>query len=253
MTENSQPGAMGYPPGMPIDRLREEYDQQRSLFNAQPQMVQRFLEAQARQIAEADIERARGSGFTLPDRVVTRIEGQPDAVLVVQGERVQHVGSLRERLTGKDVHALLRQRLAELDQSTDKAISVSSRLVRFAVASHMVYEMLPAGRRVSYVAAEGDDIPSVPISRDAEVESAITASTDAIAEERSLEPGRGDLLVPYVPAARKFYLPQWVAFDDQDRLLVNSISEAQADIKSMQRFLDVLFQGSFPGALHDRG
>ena len=39
----------------------------------------------------------------------------------------------------------------------------------------------------------------------------------------------------------KFYLPQWVAFDDHDRLLVNSVSEAHADIKSMQRFLNVLF------------
>ena len=91
------------------------------------------------------------------------------------------------------------------------------------------------------LAAEGEDTPSIPVSDDMEPESAITASTDAIAEEGKVEEGRGDLLVPYVPAARRFYLPQWVPFDEHDRLLVNSVSEAEADIKSMQRFLNVLF------------
>ena len=50
----------------------------------------------------------------------------------------------------------------------------------------------------------------------------------------------GELIVPYVPAARRFYLPQWVAFDDQGHLLVNSTNEAEADVASMQRFLDIL-------------
>jgi len=53
--------------------------------------------------------------------------------------------------------------------------------------------------------------------------------------------GRGNLLVPYVQEARLFYLPQWVAFGHDDTLLVNSMSEAEADIASMQRFLMVIF------------
>jgi hypothetical protein len=75
---------------------------------------------------------------------------------------------------------------------------------------------------------------------DLEPESAITAVTDAIVEESLPESGRGELLVPYVPAARRFYLPQWVAFDDEGVLLVNSVNEAEAHIASMQRFLFVL-------------
>jgi len=118
---------------------------------------------------------------------------------------------------------------------------VSSGLIRFTAAIHMVYNMLPSGRHVVYMAAEDEDIPSLPVTDDMEPESAITASTDAIAEEGKAEEGRGDLLVPFVPAARRFYLPQWVAFDDHDKLLVNSVSEAEADITSMQRFLNVLF------------
>ena len=51
---------------------------------------------------------------------------------------------------------------------------------------------------------------------------------------------QGEVLVPYVPAARQFYLPQWVAFDDKDELLVNSIQEAEAFIRSMQEFVSIL-------------
>ena len=39
----------------------------------------------------------------------------------------------------------------------------------------------------------------------------------------------------------KFFLPQWVAFDENGDLLVKSVEEAQAHIKSMQRFMEVLF------------
>ncbi len=241
MAENTQINSTGYPPGTPIDRLREEYKQQQALFNIQPLIVQRFLEAQARQIADAYIERSRSLRFTLPDRVVTKVEGQPDPHPIAQGDREQHLSSLRTRLEGKDVHILLRQRLAELDQSTNQANVVGSWLIRFTVATHMVYNMLPSGRHVTYIAAEDEDIPSIPVGDELEPESAITASTDAIVEEGKIEEGRGDLLVPYVPAARRFYLPQWVAFDDEGKLLVNSVSEAEADIKSMHRFLNVLF------------
>ena len=241
MTQNLERNSTSHPLGTPIDRLREEYEQQQSIFNAQPLIVQRFLETQARQIAEAYVERARRLRFILPDRVVTKARGQADPARVVEGERQQFVGGLRDRFEGKDVHLLLRQRLAELDQSSDEAVAVSSGLIRFSVATHMVNNMLPSGRSVSYVAAEGEDTPSIPVSDGMEPESAITASTDAIVEEGKVEEGRGDLLVPYVPAARRFYLPQWVPFDEHDRLLVNSVSEAEADIKSMQGFMNVLF------------
>jgi len=43
-----------------------------------------------------------------------------------------------------------------------------------------------------------------------------------------------------VPAAQRFYLPQWVAFDDECHLLVNSVNEAEAHLASMQSFIAVL-------------
>ncbi len=91
-----------------------------------------------------------------------------------------------------------------------------------------------------YETVEGDELPSQPVKAAYEPASAITAQTDAIAEESQDEEGRGELLVPYVEAARRFYLPQWVAFDDQGRLLVGSVNEAEAHIASMQFYLSVL-------------
>ncbi len=222
-----------------VDHLRQEYNRQKALFDTQPPIVQRFLEAQARQIAEAYIERTHSVHFTLPDRVTS--EEKAGIFSVPQSAREQRVGGFRNRLTSRDVHDTLRQRLTELEQSSEKAIAISAGLVRYAAANHMIHNMLPSGRSVSYVPAEDGDIPSLPVSDDIEPESAITAATDAIAEEGRLEDGRGSLQVPYVPAARRFYLPQWVAFDDKGKLLVHSIGEAEAHIASMQRFLTVLF------------
>lgn len=144
------------------------------------------------------------------------------------------------RLTRTELRNALRERLGELEQSNNLAVVVSAQLMRYAVVFFLVDRMLPSGRSVTYTASEGDEIPNIPKTDDLEPESAITAQTDAIVEERAGEAGRGELIVPYVPAARRFYLPQWVAFDNKDKLLVNSISEAEAHVASMQRFLAVL-------------
>jgi hypothetical protein len=239
-TQTSPAVAAANPPG----HLRQECDAQQELLNAQPAIVQRFLEAQARRLAEAIAQRERVPQvrFTLPDRVVVNAasaESQP----IPPEFREQLAGGLIDRLTRADLGAALRQRLAELDQSPYRAIAVSAGLIRHATALHMVRGMLPAGRSVIY-AAEGEEIPSIPVADALEPASALTAKTDAITEDASegaqAETGRGELLVPYVPAARRFYLPQWVAFDDQGNLLVNSVSEAEAFVASMQRFLDIL-------------
>ncbi|MGA2488733.1 MAG: hypothetical protein ABSF99_00900 [Anaerolineales bacterium] len=221
------------------DQLREEYEQQSALFDAQPTIVQRFLEVQASQIANAYIERQHNLRFSLPDRVILFNTSEPLPVL--ESVREQRVGKIGDLFSRRDVHETLRQRFAVLDQSSDKAVAASVELVRFATANHMVHNMLPAGRSISYVAADDEDIPSIPSGDEAGPESAITATTDAIAEEGGAEVGRGSLQVPYVQAARRFYLPQWVAFDSQDKLIVNSIGEAEAHIASMQRFLNILF------------
>jgi hypothetical protein len=225
--------------GIPGEQLRKEYDRQSALFENQPGIIQRFLEAQARQIADAYISRVHSVRFSLPDRVT--LADSSESIPVSPSAREQHVGTFRDRLARSDVHETLRRRLAELEQSSDKAVVISAKLIRFAATNHMVHNMLPSGKTVVYISEEDDDIPSIPASETIEPESAITAPTDAIAEEVSVEEGRGNLQVPFIPEAQRFYLPQWVAFDNEDRLIVNTVSEAEAHIASMQRFLDILF------------
>jgi hypothetical protein len=218
------------------------------LFDAQPGLVQRFIDAQGRVLAETLARREATSQvrFTLPDQVLVEVptSGKGQLTPVPPEFREQLAGGLIDRLTRSSVADAVRQRLSELEQSPNRAMATSAGLLRHAAALYLVRGLLPSGRSVQYEAAAGDGIPSVPVQLDAGSEpgSAITATTDAIAEEGQpgSEGSRGELLVPYVPAARRFYLPQWVAFDEGGQLLVKSLGEAEAHVASMQHFVSIL-------------
>ncbi len=218
--------------------LSQDYRLQAEALSRQPATIQRFLLAQGRLLAEALAAPQPPSTlrFKLPDQVIRQHAPEP-----IQPElREQLVGGLLERWTRTDPVAALRTRLSELDQHENAAVTLASSLVRYATALALVNDLLPAGRSVSYVALPGEDIPTVPIAEAGAPGSAITSAADAIAEEGAVDQNRGELLVPYVPAARRFFMPQWVAFDDDDRLLVNSVPLAEAHVTSMQRYLGVL-------------
>jgi hypothetical protein len=225
----------------PATHLRQEYEKERALYEAQSTLVQRFLEAQAQVVASAIVQNLTSVRFALPDQVVVATEPSPQTAAVPGERRDQRIGGLVARLSKGDLGDKVRQRLTELEQALQPGVATSASLLRFAIARHMVLNMLPAGRTVSYMAAVGEETPSLPDSHQPEVASALTQSTDAIAEDGA--PGasdRGELHVPYVPFARRFYLPQWVAFDADDKLLVGTLPEAEAHIGSMQRFVGVL-------------
>ena len=227
-----------------LARLAEDYERQQGLLSAQPAIIQRFLEVQGKQIAQAIVDGDSQVNFTLPDRVVCTLENvaQPALVTIPQNQRVRSAGSFMNRFRKVELFKELRHVFTELEQSPDRAVSVAAGLLRHATVVHMVYQMLPAGRTVSYKPADEDEsIPSIPEGDVLEPVCAITSATDAIAEEWKTEEGRGDLLVPFVPYARKFFLPQWVAFDQNGEMLVKSVDEANAHVKSMQRFMEVLF------------
>ncbi len=223
--------------------LRQEFEAAAELLQAQPPLTQRFLEAQARQMAEALVQKLPQIRFTLPDRVIgPGSDAQPVAVPADQREQSAGGAGLFDRFSKTELYKVVRNRLNELEQSPNRELRLSGQLLRFATTHHLVHNLLPAGRSVTYVAAEDEAIPTMPAGGQLEAASAITATTDAIAEEGAsdAEAGRGELLVPYVAYARQFYLPQWVALDDRDHLLVNSINEAEAHLASMQRYMNVL-------------
>jgi hypothetical protein len=241
LTETNLKGSAGRDA---VNPLRGEYAAWQTLFEAQPSLVQRFIEGQARLVAEALGRRESGAQlrFTLPDRVaVVAVPGETAPLVPVPPEfREQLAGGLIDRLTRANLALAVRQRLGELEQSPNRAVAVSAGLLRFATGEHLIRQLLPSGHTVQYTAADGEEIPSLPAPAEGEPGSAITAATDAIAEEGASEAGRGELLVPFVPAARRFYLPQWVAFDAEGQLLVKSVGEAEAHVASMQRFLAIL-------------
>jgi hypothetical protein len=225
-----------------ISHLREEYGAWQALLNEQPTVIAHFLGAQAALITEAIIQRDSHVQFTLPNEVVVDISsnGKGEIGYIPTEARQQQIGGLIERIARGDIGTAIHHRLTELEQSTDQGVAVSAGLLRHATVMHMIYNVLPAGLSVTYEPDEGEEIPSLPAGGHVKPRSAYTARSDAIAEETQHERGRDELLVPYVPDARRFYLPQWVAFDQQQHLLMNSLNEAEACIGSMQDFLRIL-------------
>jgi hypothetical protein len=227
------------------DMLTEEYDRQQTLLAAQPNIIQRFLEAQGKQLSEALLENNPQVRFNLPDRVVCTIEQVDQAALVTipNDQRTHTIGTFINRLRKEPLYKLLRHGLNELEQSPDRAVSVAASLLRHSTVLHMVYNTLPAGREVTYHPADEEEtIASIPESDAGLTESALTAASDAIVEDKGVGEDGLKVLVPFVPYARLFYLPQWVAFGEKGELLVKSLEEADAHIRSMQRFMEVLFK-----------
>ena len=230
----------------PVSYLRDENGRQQALFHAQPTIVQRFFELQAQHLAEAVLGNGAQVRFALPDRVVAKTPqtGEMAAMLVPGDVREQTVGNWLGQFQRHDLREAVRQRLSSLEQSPDQAIHTSAALLRYATAVYLVYNLLPAGRSVTYRPDGEEQIPTLPLRAEGESESAMTQASDAIAEDGQAEAGRGSLQTPYVPAARRFYLPQWVAFDEKGTLLVNSVAEAEAHLASMERYLQILHAAS---------
>lgn len=219
-----------------VPQLQQEYETQKKLFESQPAILQHFLEGQAQFIADALIKKTAQTRFALPDRVVTQFSqnGKDSTTIIPESERQVRLRSL---ISG-DVREALLQRLNELEKSTNDGIAIGAGLLRYAAATHMIHNLLPAGRVVIYRACDDELIPTIPVE-DNSPESAIAQASDAIAEDGGKD-DRGEVQTPFVPAARKFFLPQWVAFDEEGNLLVGSVKEAEAHVQSMQRYTMIL-------------
>ena len=165
-------------PGLADDttsRLRQEYQANQSLFQAQPGLVQQYLGVQAAALADAVIQGLPQAHFTLPENVVyaSISDTSLNVVSVPPPRREQIIGGWLRRLTSPNLSSALCQRLLDLERSSDQALSISAMLVRYAIAVQMIYHVLPAGRSVSYAVPEEDDIPNQPMDRHSEQDSAI--------------------------------------------------------------------------------
>lgn len=218
--------------------LQQEYEGWQACFEAQAVTLQQSFEEQARRLAEAVVESRSQVRFVLPDWVATGASprGAPRWLSVPARWREQRVGSPFTRFTRFDLGNAVRERLAELERAPEPAVALAAGLLRYATALHMVRRMLPDGSPVNYVALDGEDLPTIPSDNGGSP--ALAAAGDAMAGDGAGE--REDLQASLAPAARRFFLPQWVICDDLDRLLVNSREGAQERLAAMRHYLAVL-------------
>lgn len=230
---------------IPAESIVQEYAKQKQSLAAQPVMVQRFLEAQAKLIAEALIKKSNLTKVNLPDKVLVFMKNfdTPVEVALPSDARVLKLGGVMAILNRLSLQHEINHKFAELEQSPDIALSTTGSLLRFATANHLIYNMLPAGKTVEYIPAADEAIPTVPVS-DGTPESAITQQGDAIVEGEGSRDERGELQTPFVPSARVFFLPQWVSFDKNGALISESANKADADLRSMQNYVNILHRAS---------
>ncbi len=226
------------------NHLLKEYETMQALYRAQTSPVQSFLQVQAKGIITALVDNLPSVDFWLPEQVAVEIPGRgllEPRVTPVE-TRYQSTRSLLGRLTHKSIHSLFRQRLTELEHSPDPAISTSAALLRHTAAVSMIYQLLPSGRPVSYVAAEGEDLPSIPLADSPLADTSGLERTVAVgaALEDSKAFAKENQSAPDMDFARRFYLPQWVAFNEDAKLMADSVKEAEAHVASMQRFMAIL-------------
>jgi hypothetical protein len=223
-------------------RLRLEYEAYQQLFQLQPVLQQQYLLMQSSALAEVILEATNHVHFTLPDQVVLspNMEALDRIEKLPAEHREQNIGGPYARWLQFDMGDAIIQRLSALERSTEMAISIAAGLLRYSLAYHIVYRMLPAGNSVTYASPEGDDIPNRPVHEDTfpSPKSAVQIPVQAHTTT-DVETGES-LAAPYVEAASYFFLPQWVAFDEQGQLLLNSKQEAQAHIASLQKCLMLL-------------
>jgi hypothetical protein len=199
--------------------LSQELEDWRSLFHAQTETCQDFLETEGYKLAEALVQNQSIIRFSLPDEIIvplSTISSESSLLLrTPPALKAQKVGGWMGRLTQKKLIVMLNHKLEELESNLDPSISVSAGLIRYTTAIHLVHQIIPAGNRVVYLNAPGEDIPTVPVLNNDEITHISTTS-------------------------QCFFLPQLVSFDNQYGLIANSIRDAEISLGSLQRFSKVL-------------
>jgi hypothetical protein len=190
-------------------QLREEYQAQQALYDAQPLETRHFLNAQAQRVAQALVQGLSQLEFALPEQVSVHAARAASDILTVPPEFRRQAVTGRLRLPVRDIRTAVRQRLNQLEQSSYTAVATCAKLIRYATVWQIVHDLLPDGNSVSYLVMPGEGIPG-------------EASTDAADSKTN-----------------RFFMPQWVVLDE-NRLTVDSIAEAIARVAEMQKYVNAL-------------
>ena len=202
----------------PVSQLAREYEDLARLFAAQPALTRHFLDRQAAALAAALEQGGSLIRFQLPDRII--LEGGEALEL----PPLPHAQALSQ--PGHPARRAVHSSPAAWNDLEAKPQPGPGRVRQAAPlhpgAPHRSTSCSRMGARVHYQPESGDDIPSIPVGEGSSLRPCWPPS-DAVVEARKPTPDTERPAGPYVDAARRFYLPQWVAFGEDDRLLVGSL------------------------------
>jgi hypothetical protein len=127
-----------------LRQLGEERQREDSLFRHQSNGAQEFLKAQAVAIASALLESGTRLEFSLPEIINLPVDGEEAyrAAEIPVDFRKQSIGGFLGRFPVKDIRSAFRQRLSQLEDSMYPAVAAGVRLLRYAVARHIVHDRI---------------------------------------------------------------------------------------------------------------
>jgi hypothetical protein len=209
--------------------LSEAYEAHRARFEAQPAETRQAVELEARRLGDmlSKTEPVWRAAFMLPEHVAV---GSDKEIQPVPDERrLQHVGTWMDRLRGRTLRATLRDRFLELDQSSVRTVATSAKLIRHATAWWMIHRITPLPQHavpttMSAAALSGPDGDSGHPQH-------LAAGEEG---ERDWDGQAQEHLAAQDLPNGSFSVPAWVAFDQDDNLLVDSPAQAESFLAMLQ-------------------
>jgi hypothetical protein len=193
----------------PLAILATDFERWQAAYDSQTDQTKQVLDSQAQTLVQFLKSSSRHISFFLPDQVFSK---QRDAQLSVPKKSMeQRIGGWLDRLLRRPSILLLRNRLDEMEAGLDEAVSLSAGLIRHATAMQLVYHGLPDGTNVAYRPLAGEEIPTIP---------------------EKLPGTKG--------YAERFFMPDWVALDGEDELLVPTSKDAERMLARMEDYFATL-------------
>jgi hypothetical protein len=218
-----------------VSQIAREYKYLSCLFDAQPTMTQAFLEKQARAMIVALRQKKCRIHFQLPEKITLEEGG---FLKLPPTPRSQAVGSNLISFSSTNRHTKLIQHLNRLEQSLNPGLSVCGKLMRFTLAHHMVYNLLPDKSTACYEPARDNNLPSIEVN--GIHPSTLFPESDRTAEIKQIPSNMRHQQVPNVALAERFSLPYWVAFEKDEQLLSTPLKEAEILLDSLQNAFHIL-------------
>lgn len=213
-------------------QIRLEYENLKRFFATQDPEVQHLIDQQAELIIGGLEQPNQVVRLTMPPRLVL-----PSGIKLLINTRIPKLKPIAfsRRLTHLENKAVVMHALREMEQDSRPGVADFGIMLKLAVARELVYNHLPDGRLIHFQPVEFGEIPSQPL---AEEPGNDPANRSDLADQKM--DGILNDPVPYVPYARLFFIPRWVAFDEKDRLLTGSEREAEAMVASLQNAVALL-------------